>query len=377
MKNILTTEEAAEYLGVTTTRVRQFIQEERLLSEKSGRDHLIKLSTLTAFAENGRKKIGRPRTDQDLSNNNVYRESSLSLDQLHNSGLQVINGDTRNIVKNLPDNTFRCVVTSPPYWGVRDYGVENQIGSEQDLNTYIQDLVKIFSEVRRVLTPDGTFWLNIGNTYTSGGRKWRDADSKNKGRAMSYRPPTPEGLKKKDLIGVAWMLAMACQQDGWYLRNDIIWHKPNGQPESVKDRLTVTHEYVFLFSKSEKYFFNQKAIEEPFKNGEGRKNKRSVWSINTEPCAEAHFAVFPRNLVKPCILAGTEEGDLVLDPFYGSGTVGIVSQELNRKCLGIEINNDYISIARKRTNQVQGCLMLQESKTPIGHEPYNSISKDS
>lgn len=270
--------------------------------------------------------------------------------------LLVLHGDTRKLIKEIPDNTFQCVVTSPPYWGVRDYGVEKQIGAESDLNDYIQHLVEIFSEVRRILRPDGTFWLNIGNTFTSGGRKWRQEDSKNKGRAMSYRPPTPEGLKKKDLIGVAWMLAMACQREGWYLRNDIIWYKPNCQPESVKDRFTVAHEYLFLFSKSEKYFFDQDAIKEPTTDGNGLKNKRSVWSINTEPCPEAHFAVFPRALIRPCFLAGTQEGDLVLDPFYGTGTVGVVAKELGRRCVGMELKKEYIEIAQKRTSAVQGNL---------------------
>lgn len=270
--------------------------------------------------------------------------------------LLVLHGDTRRLIKEIPDNTFQCAVTSPPYWGVRDYGVENQIGAEPDLNDYIKHLVEIFSEVRRVLRPDGTFWLNIGNTYTSGGRKWRQEDSKNKGRAMSYRPPTPEGLKKKDLIGVAWMLAMACQQEGWYLRNDIIWYKPNCQPESVKDRFTAAHEYLFLFSKSEKYFFDQDAIKEPTVDGNGLKNKRSVWSINTEPFPEAHFAVFPRALIRPCFLAGTKENDLVFDPFYGTGTVGVVAKELGRRCVGIELKKEYIEMAEKRTSVVQGDL---------------------
>jgi len=271
--------------------------------------------------------------------------------------LIILHGDTRELIKQLPDNSFQSVVTSPPYWGVRDYGVEGQLGAELDINQYVKDLVNVFSEVRRVLRPDGTFWLNIGNTYTSGGRKWRQADSKNKGRAMSYRPPTPEGLKKKDLIGVAWMLAMACQKEGWYLRNDIIWYKPNCQPESVKDRLTVSHEFLFLFSKSERYYFNQQAIKEPANNGSGLKNKRSVWSVNTEPCPEAHFAVFPRALVRPCVLAGTREGDLILDPFYGAGTVGIVAKELGRRCVGIEIKQEYIDIAKKRTRAVQKSLI--------------------
>jgi DNA modification methylase len=262
--------------------------------------------------------------------------------------IHIIQGDTREVIKTIPDNTFNCAVTSPPYWGVRDYGVEGQIGAERDINDYIKHLVSVFSEVRRVLKPDGTFWLNIGNTYTSGGRTWRQEDSKNRGRAMSYRPPTPEGLKKKDLIGVAWMLAMACQLDGWYLRNDIIWYKPNCQPESVKDRLTVSHEYLFLLTKSEKYYFNQEAIKEQAMNGNGLKNKRTVWSINTEPFPEAHFAVFPKNLVRPCILAGSRENDLILDPFYGAGTVGVVAKELGRRCVGIEIKPEYIEIAKKR-----------------------------
>ena len=165
---------------------------------------------------------------------------------------------------------------------------------------------------------------------------------------MSYRPDTPEGLKPKDLIGVAWMLAMSLQRDGWYLRSDTIWHKPNCQPESVKDRVTVSHEYLFMFSKSETYYFDQEAIKEPTADGKGRKNKRTVWQINTEPCKEAHFAVFPRALVRPCILAGSPKDGLVLDPFLGSGTVGIVAIETGRRCVGIEVKADYINIAKQR-----------------------------
>ncbi len=266
-----------------------------------------------------------------------------------NNPIVVLHGDTRDVIRSIPDNSVQCVVTSPPYWGVRDYGVNNQIGAELDLMDYVNDLVMVFREVRRILASDGTFWLNIGNTYSSGGRKWRDKDDKNKGRAMSYRPPTPEGLKKKDLIGVAWLLALACQRDGWYLRNDIVWYKPNCQPESVKDRLTVSHEYMFLFSKSEKYYFNQDAIKQQTTNGNGVKNRRTVWSINTEPCPEAHFAVFPRELIRPCILAGSRPDDTILDPFYGAGTTGIVAKELNRKCVGIELNPEFIEIAKKRT----------------------------
>jgi DNA modification methylase len=244
---------------------------------------------------------------------------------------------------------------------MRDYGYRGQMGAEETIEEYISNLVSCFREVRRVLRADGTFWLNIANTYTSGGRGWRDRDSKNQGRAMSYRPDTPKGLKPKDLIGVAWMLAMSLQRDGWYLRSDIIWNKPNCQPESVKDRVTLSHEYLFMFSKSENYYFDQEAIKEPTADGRGRKNKRTVWQINTEPCREAHFAVFPRALVRPCILAGSPKGGLVLDPFLGSGTVGIVAVETGRRCIGIEVKADYINIAKQRLHGTSpelfiGCL---------------------
>jgi DNA modification methylase len=177
---------------------------------------------------------------------------------------------------------------------------------------------------------------------------------------MSYRPPTPDGLKKKDLIGVAWMMAMACQKEGWYLRNDIIWHKPNCQPESVRDRLTVSHEYLFLLTKSERYSFNQEAIMEPILSGNGQKNKRTIWSINTEPYPGAHFAVFPKALVRPCILAGTKEDDLILDPFFGSGTVGVVAKELGRRCVGIEMKPEFVEMSAKRTMGIQRVLIPQE-----------------
>ena len=275
--------------------------------------------------------------------------------------VKIVCGDVRQELRNLPANSVQCVVTSPPYWGVRDYGVEGQVGAEPALRDYVETLTQIFREVRRVLRPDGTLWLNIGNTYSSGGRTWRDEDAKNKGRGMSYRPPTPAGLKPKDLVGVAWMVAMGLQLDGWYLRNDIIWHKPNGQPESVKDRLTVAHEYLFLFSKEERYHFDQDAILETRKDGTGFKNRRTVWSINTEPYAEAHFAVFPTELVRPCILAGSRTGDLVLDPFFGSGTVGLVALETGRRCIGLELNADYVAMARRRIRAVQMDLL-----TPAG-----------
>jgi site-specific DNA-methyltransferase (cytosine-N4-specific) len=267
--------------------------------------------------------------------------------------VSVVLGDTREVLRELPENTFQCCVTSPPYWGVRDYGIKGQIGAEPELADYVKDLVAIFAEVRRVLRPDGTCWLNVGNTYSSGGRTWRQADAKNRGRAMSYRPPTPAGLKQKDLIGVAWMVAMGCQLDGWYLRNDIIWNKPNCQPESVKDRVTVSHEYVFLMAKSKRYKFRQDLIAEECVNGAGRKNRRTVWNINTEPYPGAHFAVFPPELARTCILAGTDSGDLVLDPFLGSGTVAAVCVEQGRRCTGVELKEEYLALARKRLDRVQ------------------------
>lgn len=270
--------------------------------------------------------------------------------------VKIILGDSRDAINKIPDNTFQTVITSPPYWGLRDYGHEDQIGAEPFVDDYIKDLVAIFRDVRRVLKPDGTFWLNIANCYTSGGRKWRQSDKKNRGRAMSYRPDTPPGLKKKDLIGVAWMLAMALQHDGWYLRSDIVWHKPNCQPESVRDRVTNSHEYLFMLTKSEKYFFNQEAIKEPSVNGHSRKNKRSVWMINTEPFPEAHYAVFPKELVRPCILAGSKAGDIVFDPFFGTGTVGSIALETARLCVGLEIKQDFLKIAKRRPKQTQPLL---------------------
>lgn len=260
----------------------------------------------------------------------------------------ILIGDAYRHLKNFPDGHFQCCVTSPPYWGLRDYGIPDQIGAETELDDYIKNLTRLFREVRRVLADDGTLWLNIGDSYTSGNRTWRDKDKKNPARAMSYRPPTPKGLKPKDLIGVPWRIAFALQADGWYLRSDNIWFKPNGQPESVKDRPTRAHEYVFLLTKSEKYYYDHEAIKEPTAIPGKLRNRRTVWSINTEPFPEAHFATFPKKLVTPCILAGTKPEDVVLDPFFGSGTVGDVCQSLDRKFVGVELNPDYVEIAKKR-----------------------------
>lgn len=260
----------------------------------------------------------------------------------------IICGDAKDELKKFPDNYFQCCITSPPYWGLRDYGIPRQIGAESSLDDYINNLVDIFREVRRALCDNGTLWLNIGDSYTSGNRTWRDPDKKNPARGMNYRPPTPDGLKSKDLIGVPWRLAFALQSDGWFLRSDIIWHKPNCQPESVKDRPTRSHEYLFLLTKSDKYLYNYDNIMEPSTDGRGLRNRRTVWSIKTEPFKYAHFAVFPEELIKPCILGGSNRGDMILDPFFGSGTVGIVGLKLNRRFVGIELNPEFIEIARRR-----------------------------
>jgi site-specific DNA-methyltransferase (cytosine-N4-specific) len=254
---------------------------------------------------------------------------------------KIIVGDAKTALKSFPAETFRCCITSPPYWSLRDYGIPNQIGAEANLEEYIENLKAVFTEVRRVLTSDGTLWLNIGDSYTSGNRTWRDADKKNRARGMHYRPPTPNGLKPKDLIGVPWRVAFALQSEGWYLRSDIIWYKTNCQPESVKDRPTRAHEYLFLLSKSEKYYYDYKALLEPTSDNGGTRNRRSVWLLNT----------FPRRLVEPCIYAGSQAGDIVLDPFMGSGTLAEVCIEAERKFVGIEINAEYAGMAVKRAER--------------------------
>jgi site-specific DNA-methyltransferase (cytosine-N4-specific) len=257
----------------------------------------------------------------------------------------LICGDAEKALASIPDGVFQTCVTSPPYWSLRNYNIPGQIGLEQSVTEYIDHLVHVFSEVRRVMRNDGTLWINIGDSYTSGGRTWRAADKKNPVRAMDVRPPTPEGLKPKDLIGVPWLLAFALQRDGWYLRADVIWNKPNCQPESVKDRPTRSHEYVFLFSKSEHYFYDYKAVRGP--NG---RNLRTVWDIRTKPYPGAHFATYPTALVHPCIALGTNPGDLVLDPFLGSGTTGLVALQQQRRFVGIELNPGYLQIAEQRLN---------------------------
>lgn len=265
----------------------------------------------------------------------------------------IIVGDSRKELLLFEDSTFQCCITSPPYWGLRDYDYPNQIGAEDKVEQYVEHLVAVFREVRRTLQEDGTCWLNIGDSYTSGGRTWRAPDKKNPARGMAYRPDTPDGLKPKDLIGVPWRVAFALQEDGWYLRSDIIWNKPNCQPESVKDRPTRAHEYLFLLTKSENYHYDFDAIKEQA-NGSGQlKNRRTVWNINTEGFKGAHFAVFPPSLVRLCLLAGSRPGSIVLDPFFGSGTVGVVCKETNRRCIGIEMKPEYAELARDRIQTTQ------------------------
>jgi site-specific DNA-methyltransferase (cytosine-N4-specific) len=255
----------------------------------------------------------------------------------------IYQGDALRVLTAMPSNSVQCVVTSPPYWGLRDYNIPDQIGLERTLPEFIARLRTTFAEVRRVLRNDGLFWLNVGDGYTSGNRGWRAPDKKNRARAMEVRPDTPDGLKPKDLMGIPWRLAFALQDAGWFLRADIIWNKPNAMPESVKDRPTRAHEYLFMLSKSERYYYDRQAILDA--NG---RNKRSVWDIDTTAYAGAHFATFPAKLIEPCIKASTRPGDFVLDPFFGSGTAGVAAAALGRKYIGIELHTDYISLARQR-----------------------------
>lgn len=255
----------------------------------------------------------------------------------------ILEGDALTELKQLPNASVQCIVTSPPYWGLRDYDHPGQIGLEPTVTQFIDRLVSVFQETRRVLKDDGVFWLNIGDGYTSGNRTSRSPDRKNPARAMDIRPQTPQGLKPKDMLGIPWRLAFALQDDGWYLRSDVIWHKPNAMPESVKDRPTRAHEYVFMLTKSERYYYDRKAVLGP-----NSRNARSVWEIPTRAYSGAHFATFPPKLVEPCILASTRPGDLVLDPFFGAGTVGLVAQQYQRRYVGIELNPQYAALAAER-----------------------------
>jgi DNA modification methylase len=302
-------------------------------------------------------------------------------------------GDCRDLLRELPDGCVQTCVTSPPYYGLRDYGVDGQIGLEATPKAYVDEMVKVFEEVRRVLRDDGTLWLNLGDSY-AGSRSGPQGESgEMAGRAVvdhrgmlsktkgfdpksgvpgfndaPHRQRLP-GLKRKDLIGIPWMVAFALRDAGWWLRMDIVWHKPNPMPESVVDRPTKSHEYVFLLAKSESYFYDKDAISEIASHGDHPRNgvaaraddqspgnKRSVWTVATQSYAEAHFATFPPKLIEPCILAGSRPGDLVLDPFFGSGTTGKVAEDNGRLWLGFDLNPAYHELQKKRTAQQGLCF---------------------
>ncbi len=264
----------------------------------------------------------------------------------------ILFGDCRKTLCAFLPKSARMCVTSPPYYGLRDYGGEgNQIGQEQTPEEYIQQLVEVFREVRNILTDDGTLWVNIGDSYYN----YRPGKAYVKQTVASNRQDLPEyspkrsnkldGYKEKDLIGIPWMLAFALRSDGWYLRQDIIWNKPNPMPESVRDRCTKSHEYIFLLSKSQNYYFDVDVIKEP------TRRKRSVWNIQTKPYRGSHFAVYPPELIEPCIKAGSERGDIVLDPFMGSGTTAAVAKSLGRDYIGCELHEDYGNLIKKRVDE--------------------------
>lgn len=300
-------------------------------------------------------------------------------------------GDCIKGMSSLPDKSVNTCITSPPYYGLRDYGCDGQIGLEETPESYVQKMVDVFREVKRVLRDDGTLWLNIGDSYNGSGGNHKshhknDSGFQSKIGAESHKGRgnlNLDGMKPKDLIGIPWMLAFALRTDGWYLRQDIIWHKPNPMPESVRDRCTKAHEYIFLLSKSPKYYFDSEAIKIPVKQEWGTRdrtngkyhndgtglrphsgleksytkaNKRSVWTVTTKPFKDAHFATYPESLIVPCVLAGCAEGGLVLDPFMGAGTTALVSKKLGRNYVGFELNPEYRNIAIKRIENACGAL---------------------
>lgn len=310
----------------------------------------------------------------------------------------IFQGDAWQLAKTLPDQSVNCIVTSPPYWGLRDYGEPGQFGLEATPQAYVAKLVALFAELRRVLRDDGTLWLNLGDSYANTGNPGQDFSASRvgyggKGRGHLGGQPAkqmPPGLKPKDLVGIPWRVALALQDDGWYLRSDIIWHKPNPMPESVTDRPTKAHEYVFLLSKCERYYydadavaeqsvypgdtrhlrFDSRKVHEPMSLDNGSRertgnptgetrNRRSVWTIATAPYAGAHFATFPPALVEPCVKAGCPVGGVVLDPFMGSGTVAAVAASLGRRYVGFELNPDYIELANARLRGVTMPLLAE------------------
>jgi len=272
----------------------------------------------------------------------------------------ILEGDCLSKVEEISSESIQTVVTSPPYWGLRNYDNDGQLGQESSPDIFVLNLVKLFSKIRRVLKDDGTVWVNIGDTFfgAKGGHHNSDNSITNNETGSEYRqkrkaPPKHEYLKDGDLAGVPWMFASLMQKDGWYLKQDIIWNKPNPMPEAVNNRCVKSHEYIFLFTKKKQYYFNAEAIAKPKVGEDGYVRKGSVWTFNTASLSEAHFAVFPEELPATCIKAGSKEGDIVLDPFMGAGTTALVAQKLGRKWIGIELNPKYIEIIKRRTAQTE------------------------
>ncbi len=268
------------------------------------------------------------------------------------TGPLLICGPAGPALELLPPDSIQTVVTSPPYWSLRDYEVEAQIGRDDSLSDYLSKIVNTFDRLRRVLTQDGTVWLNVGDSYTSGNRRYRAPDRKNRARAMSVRPATPAGLKPKDLIGVPWRLAFALQDAGWWVRSEVIWHKPNAHPESVRDRPTKSHETIFLLSKSQDYYYNIDAVRGP-----NERRLRTIWDIPTEPQKRSyaldvnHPAVMPMKLAKRCVEITSRAGDVVLDPYAGSGTTLIAARDLDRSWVGVELNPDFVAMIERRLSE--------------------------
>ncbi|MFN8140412.1 MAG: site-specific DNA-methyltransferase [Fimbriimonadales bacterium] len=308
--------------------------------------------------------------------------------------VQVLCGDALKRLRELPSESVQCCVTSPPYWRQRDNHAAGQIGLEADPNEYVKRLVRVFREVRRVLKPAGTLWLNLGDSYAGGGmnagrqpfRLHSTAQRLWQPYGLTSAVPVPTGLKPKDMMGIPWRVAFALQADGWWLRSDIIWHKPNPAPEPVRDRPTKTYEHLFLLAKSRRYFYDADAIREhhqpkslsrmryghlpsrvDYPSGAARqpfaskrmchplgRNKRDVWMVTTRGSRSIHHSTFPEALVKPCVLAGSKPGDLVLDPFAGSGTTLIVALRLARRAIGIDLNPEYVALTRSRVQEAEG-----------------------
>ena len=263
-------------------------------------------------------------------------------------------------INEIEEKSVQAIVTSPPYWGLRDYQKDGQLGEELVPEEFVKNLTALFHKAKRVLKDDGTVWVNIGDTYfgAKGGHHDSNNSITNNETGSEYRqhrkaPPKHEYIKDGDLSGVPWMFAVSMQKDGWYLKQDIIWNKPNPMPEAVNNRCVKSHEYIFLFTKKKQYYFNAEAISRKKLDGTGYVRKGSVWTLNTASLSEAHFAVFPEDIPANCIKAGSKEGDTILDPFMGSGTTALVAQKLGRKWIGIELNPKYIEIIKRRTAQTE------------------------